>query len=85
MLGICGGLQALGRWIDDDGVESGSGRVDGLGLLDVSTTFVADKLVRRYDDGRYEIRHGRLDPEGEWFESRERWRVGHAHARAVRR
>jgi adenosylcobyric acid synthase len=69
VLGICGGLQALGRWIDDDGVESGHGRVDGLGLLDLTTTFVPDKLVRAHPDGGYELRHGRLDPEGEWFES----------------
>jgi adenosylcobyric acid synthase len=69
VLGICGGLQALGAWIDDDGVESGNGRVDGLGLLDVTTTFGPDKVLRRFGDGRYEIRHGRLDPEGDWFES----------------
>jgi adenosylcobyric acid synthase len=69
VLGICGGLQALGRWIDDDGIESGEGRVDGLGLLDVTTTFVPDKLVRRHPGGGYEIRHGRLDPEHDWFES----------------
>lgn len=69
VLGICGGLQALGRWIDDDGVESGAGRVLGLGLLDVTTTFLPDKIVRRHRRGGYELRHGHLDPEGEWFES----------------
>jgi adenosylcobyric acid synthase len=69
VLGICGGLQVLGRWIDDMGVESGEGRTPGLGLLDVTTTFHPDKVVRRHPDGSYELRHGRLDPEGDWFES----------------
>ena len=69
VLGICGGLQVLGRWIDDPGVESGDGRIDGLAMLDLTTTFVREKLVRRHPDGGYEIRHGRLDPERDWFES----------------
>ncbi|MBA2498057.1 MAG: cobyric acid synthase [Acidimicrobiia bacterium] len=69
VLGICGGLQVLGRWIDDAGVESGAGRTAGLGLLDLTTTFHPDKLVRRHPGGGYELRHGRLDPEGDWFES----------------
>jgi adenosylcobyric acid synthase len=69
VLGICGGLQVLGEWIDDPGIESGCGRVDGLGLLDVTTTFEPEKVVRRHDDGTYELRHGRLDPEGAWLES----------------
>jgi adenosylcobyric acid synthase len=62
ILGVCGGYQMLGRTIDDE-VESRAGRVDGLGLLPVATTFAADKLVRRFDDG-YEIRHGRLERDG---------------------
>lgn len=69
VLGICGGVQALGRWIDDAGVESGTGRTAGLGLLDLTTTFHPDKLVRHHPGGGYELRHGRLDPEGDWFES----------------
>jgi adenosylcobyric acid synthase len=65
VLGVCGGYQALGRCIDDD-VESGAGRVDGLGWLPVQTRFEADKItVQRH--GRalgapltgYEIHHGR--------------------------
>ncbi len=46
VLGICAGQQILGRWIDDP-VESGAGRVPGLGLLPVTTTFGPDKVVDR--------------------------------------
>jgi adenosylcobyric acid synthase len=78
VLGICGGLQMLGRELHDpDGVD-GDGR--GLGLLPVVTTFEREKLVRRGTarfapdlGGRwralagleldgYEIRHGRTRP-----------------------
>ncbi len=66
ILGICGGFQMLGREIDDD-VESGAGRVDGLGLLDVRIVFDPDKTLRHFsgNDGRhplrgYEIHHGRV-------------------------
>ena len=57
VLGICAGYQMLGRWIDDQ-IESGAGRVSGLDLLDVETTFAAPKIVRRTGSG-YEIRWGR--------------------------
>lgn len=49
VLGICGGYQMLGNTIDDQ-IESGQGRVLGLGLLDVDTVFTADKVVQR-DEG----------------------------------
>ncbi|QEC47024.1 cobyric acid synthase [Baekduia soli] len=67
IIGVCGGYQLLGRTIDDD-VESRTGRVNGLGLLPVTTTFVADKVLRPVTGhsalldsavGGYEIRHGR--------------------------
>jgi adenosylcobyric acid synthase len=46
VLGICGGMQMLGREIDDpDGIEGPAGRVDGLGLLDLSTTLTPHKLL----------------------------------------
>jgi adenosylcobyric acid synthase len=57
VLGICAGYQMLGRWIEDR-IESGAGRVSGLGLLDVETTFARPKTVRRTGSG-YEIRWGR--------------------------
>ncbi|MGN6252993.1 MAG: cobyric acid synthase [Marmoricola sp.] len=67
LLGICGGFQMLGRWIaDPDGVEGDAGaRVAGLGLLDVTTTFGPEKVLRLPTDtafgepvGGYEIHHG---------------------------
>jgi adenosylcobyric acid synthase len=78
VLGICGGLQMLGRELHDPAGVDGDGV--GLGLLPVTTTFERDKLVRRGDaafsptlDGPwrelaglrlsgYEIRHGRTRP-----------------------
>jgi adenosylcobyric acid synthase len=72
ILGVCGGYQMLGEQIDDE-IESGRGPVRGLGLLPVSTTFGADKLLRRRrgrcpwlatDASGYEIRHGRLRRHG---------------------
>jgi len=70
VLGICGGAQLLGRRIDDpDGVEGTPGTsVEGLGLVDATTTFESGKtvgLVSGTSLGRpvsgYEIHHGRLD------------------------
>ncbi|MGH1452106.1 MAG: cobyric acid synthase [Paracoccaceae bacterium] len=46
VLGLCGGYQMLGQWIDDpDGIEGPAGRVKGLGLLDISTVMQAEKRV----------------------------------------
>ncbi|MCR8726664.1 cobyric acid synthase [Frigidibacter sp. ROC022] len=46
VLGLCGGYQMLGRWIDDpEGVEGPPGRVPGLGLLDIETVMVPDKRL----------------------------------------
>lgn len=48
VLGICAGLQMLGRRIDDpDGVEGPPGGVDGLGRLDVTTVFGPTKVLDR--------------------------------------
>lgn len=66
VLGICGGYQMLGKSIVDD-VESGSGTVPGLGLLDLDIEFASDKVLAQVDghyDGipvsGYEIHHGRV-------------------------
>ena len=76
VLGICGGFQMLGRAVHDpDGVEGPEAReVPGLGLLDVTTTFSAAKVLRAHGDGAYEIHHGRVDvgavdTEGGWASS----------------
>lgn len=47
VLGVCGGAMLLGREVaDPTGVEGGRpARVDGLGLLDVSTRFAVDKTL----------------------------------------
>lgn len=46
VLGICGGYQMLGQWIDDpDGIEGHAGRHVGLGLLDIDTLMTPEKRV----------------------------------------
>ncbi|MCV7154800.1 cobyric acid synthase [Mycolicibacterium pyrenivorans] len=68
LLGICGGFQMLGRTISDpEGIEGSATEVEGLGLLDVETNFVAAKALR-LPEGQwlgaqaagYEIHHGRI-------------------------
>ena len=65
VLGICGGYQMLARTIDDE-VESGAGRVDGLGLLPLTIRFGREKILARpvgtalgQPVEGYEIHHGR--------------------------
>jgi adenosylcobyric acid synthase len=74
VLGICGGYQMLGRTIVDD-VESHAGRVEGLGLLDVETTFEPEKITARrtgtalgHDVTGYEIHHGRVRGGTPWLQ-----------------
>ena len=64
VLGICGGFQMLCRTIDDP-VESGTGRIEGLGLLDADVVFAPDKTLRHWDSPLrgYEIHHGRPHPQ----------------------
>lgn len=68
ILGVCGGLQMLGTEILDPlHLESAEDRTPGLGLLELSTTFAAEKTllnVRRAETplapsaAGYEIHHG---------------------------
>jgi adenosylcobyric acid synthase len=71
VLGICGGLQMLGRRIaDPDGIEGPPGEAAGLGLLDLDTVLTGDKrlaaVAGRLADGGaavegYEMHVGRSD------------------------
>jgi adenosylcobyric acid synthase len=79
VLGICGGLQMLGQWIEDQGGVDGS--AEGLGLLPLRTTFTASKRTERTltrfnslpgswkvlsgkSISGYQIRHGRTKTTG---------------------
>ena len=47
VVGVCGGLQMLGRCVHNPaGADGPAGSVDGLGLLDVETTMPPEKTVR---------------------------------------
>ena len=68
ILGVCGGMQMLGRALRDPHGVEGGGEAAGLGLLDVETTLEPDKTTRlaSLTDpetgarlGGYEIHHGR--------------------------
>ncbi|WP_039880535.1 cobyric acid synthase [Gordonia rubripertincta] len=67
VVAICGGFQMMARTIDDV-IESGRGRVDGLGVFDLDISFAAEKTLRQVGGtGRggevisgYEIHHGRV-------------------------
>jgi len=74
VLGICGGFQMLCRSIDDP-VESRSGRVEAMGMLDADIVFAPDKVLCRRQGSHpplsgYEIHHGRVArcAEAVWFE-----------------
>jgi adenosylcobyric acid synthase len=46
VLGLCGGYQMLGRLIrDPEGVEGPAGAVEGLGLLDIETVLMPEKIT----------------------------------------
>ncbi len=47
ILGICGGYQMLGQWVDDpSGLEGKPGQTRGLGLLPIQTVLQAPKPPR---------------------------------------
>jgi len=76
VLGVCGGFQMLCRVIDD-AVESKSGVVDGLGLLDADIAFNTEKTVKAWGGHwdvplhGYEIHHGQVvrNTEADWLGS----------------
>ena len=50
VLGLCGGYQMLGRWISDPtGIEGPPDAVNGLGLLDVTTTLTREKRLEEVE------------------------------------
>jgi adenosylcobyric acid synthase len=82
VLGICGGYQMLAREIHDD-VESGAGSVPGLGLLPMTVSFSAQKVLGRptgrwrgHEVAAYEIHHGRAVLDGEAEPFLDGWRRG---------
>jgi adenosylcobyric acid synthase len=70
VMGVCGGMQLLGaRLLDPHGLESGD--IEGLGLLDLTTTLAPHKVTRQRTvvwQGEtlrgYEIHHGRTTAGG---------------------
>jgi len=74
VLGICGGYQMMGRTIVDR-VESGRGRVEGLGWLDAETLFETSKVTRQRRGHAmhqrvtgYQIHHGRVTATEPWID-----------------
>lgn len=75
IIGICGGFQMLGRTIHDpEHIESSTGKVAGLCMLNLETVMVAEKTLlrtkaRHLPSGLnvqgYEIHHGKTDVSGE--------------------
>ncbi len=75
ILGICGGMQILGSFIEDDGIEGGC--ANGLGWLPLSTTMQVEKTLSRVDRlsslpashriTGYEIHHGESDSDDSLF------------------
>ncbi len=50
LIGVCGGLQMLGRWVHDPlGLEGEPGSSPGLGFLDFETTLEPEKQLHRVE------------------------------------
>jgi adenosylcobyric acid synthase len=61
VLGICGGFQMLGRAVHDpDGLEGAPGSSDGLGWLDIETTLMPQKQLRRVQ-GKLQLGQARVE------------------------
>src|SRR5918994_4096327 len=78
VLGVCGGLQALGSRVEDPaGVE---GAATGLGLLPIVTTYDPDKIATRTT-----ARFGALPPEWSWLEgcAVTGYEIRHGHSEAT--
>ncbi|HEX4862845.1 MAG TPA: hypothetical protein VFV02_02160, partial [Acidimicrobiales bacterium] len=74
ILGICGGYQILGEWIDDRFESPNPRTVSGMGLLPVSTAFEANKVTARRVGTAfgeritgYEIHNGRTSGGRPWL------------------
>lgn len=71
IIGLCGGFQMLGHTIaDPHQIESSAGRINGLGLLPVTTTMAKTKTLQRveglhlpsgHEVHGYEIHHGETE------------------------
>ncbi|MBI4390204.1 MAG: cobyric acid synthase [Nitrospinae bacterium] len=62
LLGICGGFQILGKRVrDPDHLESRESEISGLGLLDMETTLLPEKVTRQV---RRPTRASPIFPEG---------------------
>ncbi|MBI5143766.1 MAG: cobyric acid synthase, partial [Candidatus Omnitrophica bacterium] len=69
LIGICGGYQMLGKVIyDSHGIESSRKKVEGLGILPITTSLALDKILSQVKAKElatglevygYEIHHGR--------------------------
>ena len=64
VIGICGGLQMLGRRISDPHGSEGGGSISGMGLLDINTVFSDEKTRTQTEgvisglDGVYSVLNG---------------------------
>lgn len=64
VIGICGGLQMLGRRISDPHGSEGGGSISGMGLLDIDTVFSDEKTRTQTEgvisglDGVYSVLNG---------------------------
>ena len=60
LIGICAGLQILGNAIlDPEGIETDRPDTQGLGILDIDTIFIGEKLTAR-TSGRFVVDRGLL-------------------------